>query len=288
LADLSSMTKSPYVTAMEKISKSIDETSIDELIEELYNHPLRSPAFKDIQSFIRYKLTDDKYNEYLISFKSKMHMDYHIDLQKESLNELNEVRGIVQVHANNFNSNESHFSDDITFLEDPRFEVIERRQLEYNPEYKQLVVSSYITDGEYIILLHTGSNGETRIQGKYTFIQGHVDFNPNVYILSQKKFLLESLIREFKEEVNISEEVADIIADVYPKFYVNDNSNHIGIEHFGIIYELRVKDAQRLFSHMSSGEKTKHGVEIIRIKEYENYMDNLDNWVQMVVKKLAR
>jgi predicted NUDIX family phosphoesterase len=267
------------------VDGEVIDYTLDEAVTELYKHPIGSADFKALRGEITGCLKEPKYDEYIIAFKSKMH-----EANKDRGNDtkqlgLNDMAGIVPApESYNYHQDVSVFRDDITFLEDDRFIMKKRRELEYNPEYKQLVVSAYITDGRHIILLRTGNNGQTRIQGKYTFVQGHVDFNPNAYIMSQKEFLLDGLIREFHEEIKTDYKI-DL--NVEPKYYINDRGNHIGLEHFGVIYEIRVKDAQELFAQLTSGEEMKHKVEILDRSKYSEYKEDLDNWVQMVFEKLA-
>jgi predicted NUDIX family phosphoesterase len=258
-----------------------DTRELKNLINDLYKHPIGSVEYDDLRDSIRCLLTEDKYDESLIAFKSKMHIDYHLEVEDETKDDLNNIRGIKRP-----DSFIDLFSNDKTFLEDQRFEIIKRRNLEYNPEYKQLVVAAYITDGRHIILLHTGDNGETRIENKYTFIQGHVDFAPEAYLTPQNDFLLKNLVREFTEEVDISNETLKSLGDFNRRFYVNDNSNFIGLEHLGIIYELRIEDAAYLYKSLSSREQTKHKVEILNLRNYNSFKSKLDSWAQMVIEKL--
>lgn len=269
------------------VDGNVRDFTIDEAIQELYKHPIDSSDFRNIRQCIQSCLEGEKYNEYLIAFKSKMHRTYHPSRKFG----LNDVTGIKSIDILNYINQDNEtfiqaFDDEDTFLSDRRFVTKKRRELEYNPEYKQLVVSAYITDGVNVILLHTGNNGQTRIEGKYTFIQGHVDFNEKAYIMSQNEFLLDSLKREFYEEVKLKDD-SIIDWDIKPKYFINDNSNHIGIEHFGVIYEIRVDNARKVITRLESGEETKHNVELLDLRDYSMFRDNLDNWVQMVLDKLA-
>jgi predicted NUDIX family phosphoesterase len=286
-ASLESLQQNPDY--LERLTDS--EVTFEELVSRLYKYPVASINYIAIRQEIQKRLTDEKYNEFLIAFPSMMHGNYSSHPQKKQLDALNYIRGIVR--ADNYESGlkgiDELFSSTYSFPETQEFLFKRRRLLEYNPEYKQLVVSAYITDGNYVILLQTGTNGETRIQGKFTFIQGHVDLDPMIYIKSQKDFLLDNLKREFREEIQMTDEVyASQVQAIIPKFYVNDNSNHIGLEHFGIIYEIQVKSCSVLFNNITSGEESKHEIMMFDKWELKNgpLTDSLDSWVKMVFDKL--
>lgn len=280
--------------------KDYKDYTLDELVEELYSYPMTSDEFYTIRRAIEENhLTDEKYNEYLFVVPSRMNSSYHAHPEKKTLDGFNNLRGIMTIPETVTPDDISripYFSDTLTFSEDKRFRMLKRNRMEYNPEFKQLVVSAYITDGRHVILLKTGTNGETRIQDRYTFIQGHVNFDKFAYLMPQKDFLTRSLGKELNEEIAIKKEgyaEFDLNSEtsfisVMPKYYVNDSSNHIGLEHFGIIYELKVKDAWALFNEISTGEKSKHEVVLLDLREYKGYRNNLDNWVQLAFDKLIK
>lgn len=273
------------VKVLEKIDEPLNELSLEDLIKILYEYPIHSTEFKEIHYWISEKLTDEKYNELVIAFKSKMHSDYTEMISTSKLDELNNIKGLREIVPDEM-FNYLIFSKGESFLEDSRFEILPRRMLEYNPSYKQLCVSTYITDGQHIILLKTLSDGDTRIKDRYTFIQGHVVFTPDIYIMSEYDFLKANAMREFHEEVKLTDEAKRSKIEIRDRFFINDTTYFIGLEHFGIVYELYVPNAAKLFKEMSSGEPNKHDVVLLDLAKIDQYDGIFDHWVQLVLKKL--
>lgn len=182
------------------------------------------------------------------------------------------------------------FSEGATYLDDPGFEVRPRFEMEYNPEYKQLVANSYITDGQHIILLKT--KDQTRIQNKLTLIQGHVSFDETIYLLSQRQYNRQAAIREFLEEVTAVDDKSVLLElatsfPETPRFYINTRNNHIDIEHFGIVYEVTVGNAVDLFTQLTTAESENHELGIIAIADWKDHEAELDGWALNVVQRLA-
>lgn len=164
-----------------------EQVTLDDLLNELYHHPIGSPLYATIRNCIVEKLTEPKYDDYVIAFMSRMNLEYPTHKRRQDLEEFNDLEGIEKypvegtfTHDNNL-TNTVYFSKELSFLEDDRFVIMPRKYLEHNPEFKQIVVAGYITDGKDIMLLHANSNKDNRIRDKYTMIQGHVDFGPRVY-----------------------------------------------------------------------------------------------------------
>jgi len=271
----------PDIT-VSKIS-SFASMSLDELKVELYNYPINSDEHFVIREEITKKLTDPKYDEYVIAFKSRMNSWFHSDEFRLLLTELNDVDGIA-AYPNEF-SNQVYFSNTMSFPEDSRFTYMKRKHLEYNPEYKQLVVAAYITDGNRVILLDTNGSSENRIQNKYTMVQGHVDFGPEAYITSQLEFLSRNLEREFREEVKYD---GELTFDITPKFLINDRKNHVGLEHFGVVFEFKVPDCTGLFYKLSSGEENKHNIKLLDFMMYDSFRHQLDDWSKLVLDRVSK
>lgn len=280
--------------------KTLENKTLDECVEEMYKHPPGTHAFHMIQNTITDKLIDDKYEDYIIGFKSKLYGD---DECPEDLNRIKFIKSIYSESIPFFYETHGHematsaapdilFSNHYSFLEDNRFVIMQRKYFEYNPRFKQLVVAAYITDGTDIMLLRTNDSSDNRIQEKITLIQGHVDFDENAYIMSQEDFLLSNIKRELFEELQVKDAFRgeDMEFSIIPRYYINDMEDFIGLEHFGIIYEINVPSVMELSKMLESGEKDKHNIYCTRIEQLENIntKGKLDRWTGWLNTKLNK
>lgn len=268
-----------------------EQVTLDDLLNELYHHPIGSPLYATIRNCIVEKLTEPKYDDYVIAFMSRMNLEYPTHKRRQDLEEFNDLEGIEKypvegtfTHDNNL-TNTVYFSKELSFLEDDRFVIMPRKYLEHNPEFKQIVVAGYITDGKDIMLLHANSNKDNRIRDKYTMIQGHVDFGPRVYTEPQLGFLYDSMLREFTEEVDFK---GPLTFETTPKYFINDKGHRVGLEHFGVIYEIRVPSVEDLKNSIKSGEEDKHSVVVIKNGTYSDFFDNFDDWTKKLFNELNK
>lgn len=265
------------------------KNKLSELLDLLYHYTPNDIEFFNIREEIEHILTDDKYDERVVSFKSRIHPEY--DKRNKKLENLNSVFWIDTVEEL-----ELFFDYEKTFLEEHDvFEVYSRRQLEYNPICKQLVVCSYFTDGERVLLLKTKPDANTRIKDKYTLIQGHVSQRKEIYTSSQLEYLYDNMLIELEEETNIKQ-----IEDIYnklvnqciePKFLINSSKNLIDIEHFGVVYELFTtkEEFDILLEKLQSNEPENHYIVSLNISDYDNFHSQgieLDNWLDLVLRLL--
>ncbi|NNV04749.1 hypothetical protein, partial [Brevibacillus sp. MCWH] len=110
------------------------KNKLSELLDLLYQYTPKDIEFYNIREEIEHILTDVKYDERVVAFKSRIHPEY--DKRNKKLENLNSVFWIDTVEEL-----ELFFDYEKTFLEEHDvFEVYSRRQLEYNPICKQLVV----------------------------------------------------------------------------------------------------------------------------------------------------
>lgn len=266
----------------------MEKEEFNSLVTSLYDHPTYHPEYESIRRKIENALTADKYKEKLICFQSKMNHVYNSDVatNDHSSLDLNEINGIKEY--DNIPA-DTIFSASESFLEDKRFFYPERKLVEYCPTLKQISVALIISDRSgSVLLLETNPNGDTRIQGKQTMIQGHVNFSPEVYTMSQVEYLRHSVGREFTEEVegaHVAEFMRDFVSsDIDPYVLINDRTNYIGLEHLGVIFHVTIDDIIREFPDIRTNEPNKHSV-LIRPGFFS---ENSDNWTSMVLKKLFK
>jgi predicted NUDIX family phosphoesterase len=271
-----------------KKKAGLEEITLEKLVEELYKHPIGSYDYQMIRLGIIDKLDKEKYDEYLIAFPSRMNKEY--DKINEKLEFFNSINGITRAIQVTETEATCIFSNELSFLDEPDTFIFERRRfLEFNPTFKQLVVGCYITDGRRIILLRTHKDGKTRIKDKYTLVQGHVSFDEYAYIMSQTNFLRENMRRELEEETNWGD--FKLTLPLYPKFLINDTKNFVGLEHFGVIYEIELKEDifDKVAESLTTKEKDKHDVVVLTIYDLrynsEHYRQ-LDEWMLLVMDKI--
>lgn len=292
-----SNTNNTFISELKK-ETGLENLTLEELTNKLYQFPIDSIEYQMIRLAIQTKLEGEKYDEYLIAFPSLMNKDKDLVIDPV-INSINGIKRIYRepisrpysVFIYDVREDISIFSEEMTFLEDERFLYKQRRELEYNPKFKQLVVGCYVTDGDNIVLLQTKKNGKTRIEDRLTLIQGHVSFDSNAYVMSQLEFLRENMIREFEEEVDTKN--LSLYFPIKPNFYINDNRNHIGLEHFGIIYEIRTEpnNFEYLSKSFSSNEEEKHSVIVLELRSLIQNQDliyKLDDWAKLVVHELSK
>ena len=263
--------------------------TLKQLEQQLYEFPIDSEQHSDIQKKIEELLKSHggKYDKFVLCFPNVRHPFYFVNCEKDQDDELLEWAsdhlGVEKLESE-FDEKAQLFSQQKTFVADPKFTAIPRYQAEYNLKFKQIVVCSYITDGRNVILLHTKKGGQTRIEDRYTMIQGHVEFDRRAYIVSQYQFLFENALKEFHEEIKTDMKLP---FPFKPKFFVSTRNNHIDLEHFGVVYEIFVPDAEKVYERLTSGEEYKHSVVMFNIfEEYEENVSKLDAWVKCVIDRL--
>lgn len=271
---------------MAKRTKTNTEVmNLDEMMVRLHNTPVDSRMHKDILGDIQIELMrDSKYDEFAVAF----HSNLSLKTTSSRVKKLREVTGIKHIE----NNEDFIFSDTMTFPEDLRsFEIKQRHQLEFNLKYKQLVVGAYITNGKYLVML---KNKEGRLKDKLSMIQGHVSYNENCLLLSQRKFLLDNMMREIREEI-ICDEVRweEIKNHIKPRFFLSTKSEMISLEHFGIIYQIRLDYPDEIFKDLfMSGEPDKHDIEIVDLSQLfwsnsvESKLKMFDGWSSEIVRYL--
>jgi predicted NUDIX family phosphoesterase len=253
------------------------EILIEELIKRIYDFPLMSSEYRETKKRLEKQLQAyPNFNKSIICFPTKF--NYFTNYKIVENNDLLQTRGLRKVRQGPF-IDTVFFSDSISFLEDERFDCLKRYQVEYTPTYKQLVVAAYITDGQNIILLDSHKG---RVQG-YTMIQGHVDFDKSCYLRSQFEFLHDNILREMNEEIKIEND-AKLVIPEYPNYYFSGNKTLSQLEHFGIVYQIKVPNVESI--KIVSNEPEKHDIVCLDIFKLNEYKDKLDEWSINIIQDL--
>lgn len=282
-------TQEPKITKEELLAK-LYNTHIDEADHRLLRHEIQAKY-----------LGDEKYMTRVICFRSSLHPDvraakdpYSV-LRVPGIQKLDRTSdkygtGGIVVPLVEYEGIKEIFKKDRTFVEDPQFVTMPRHDAEYNLQYRQLVVGAFIKSQDEIMLLKTNSDStENRITDKYTLIQGHVDFSPEAYLMSQQEFLYENIRREFHEELNVDDKVFErklLSFEPEPRFVICDNDDFVGMEHYGVIYQIDVATMQSIKDLITTGEASKHEVVTLPLKGIEAYYDKMDSWTRMIVQRI--
>lgn len=275
--------------------------TLDNLVEKLYSVPFDTTEYYTLREQIRSKLSEnEKYDEVVVCFPSK--------LNRQNNNDLNLVKGFINISENIFKSGKNYFDTDTilrntvseheTFIESDKYDFLKRNEVEYNPAYKQLITAGFIADDEKILLLQTNDNN--RIKNKLTLVQGHLSWGPDIYLRSQTEYLMLNLVREFNEELVITDKddttknsITDLINDILNNgsqdlYLIADYSNHIGIEHFGFVYGFKIEGRIEDKYNIKSGEPEKHDAVFIKYNELKDHYNSMDQWLKMVVDNVYR
>lgn len=259
------------------------QKSLEELEQELMTHPIRTMGYTNVKKQIEEIIKDrHEYNKYLICFSNKMGWGRLFKEANEQ--ELSDMNDITDHNDIELIDSGLPFSETKTFIEDKRFSFIPRYEAEYDVAISQLAVACYITDGENIVLLYPTKG---RIHDLYTMIQGHVDYDQSCYFAPQLDFLHMNIIRELSEELDTGDMQCSFILPREPKYYINTNKSIVDMEHFGIVYEIRVPDVEDLMKSIKSGEPDKHSIVSLKLSDYDEYSNKLDTWSNLVICKLT-
>lgn len=181
------------------------------------------------------------------------------------------------------------YTQELPFHSDDIF-IGPRNVLEYDINFKHIIPYVLIEqDGKYLSYQRTSKSGESRLHGSHSIgFGGHVDIGDVVtqYSFQEINFLetiFKSAKREITEElsINFSTDVLDPKFQIYG--FLNDDSNEVGLVHFGIVLKLSIKSGISVTSpeHQIDLKGFKSIEELFTsIKDYENWSSALINFME--------
>jgi predicted NUDIX family phosphoesterase len=253
------------------------EISYEWSIKTLYDNVPESEMFKNKLLLIKW-FQKERFKDWgkrilcvdsLLSGKG----NYHTETRIRSLPDFNSTS------LQTFDSKTLPISGEHSFLESELYFFKPRYEVENNPNYRQVCVSAYITDGKNIILL---KSIDGRLEGNLTLVQGHVDFSKEAYIMNHRDFLLFNIKRDLEEEIGLTIDATNL----RPKFFIWDSSNYIALEHAGFTYEIRVTDCHELMKELKNNEPYKHEIGVYMLKNMTMYKK--DSWLSLIVDKINK
>ena len=150
---------------------------------------------------------------------------------------------------------------------------VERAHAEQDPSHKQLIPYVVVRDADRVFLMErTDAGGDPRLHRRATIgVGGHlnpVDDGPDP--------LASGLRREWGEELR-----ADWEPEFAPIGLLNDDRNHVGSVHLGVVFEVQatgraidVREHDKLSGRMAS------------LDEVRAAWDRLETWSQLVAEAL--
>ena len=157
---------------------------------------------------------------------------------------------------------------------------IDRPKAENDSSLKQIIPYMLITCWDNIFLLQRyTSQTESRLHNKYSIgVGGHI--NPIKKSLNVPRDIIEkALERELNEELSVKDTGKPQLIG-----YLNDDSNSVGSVHFGMIYQLEVKDKKLV----TVSEKDLMAGRFITSHRLGDYYDRMETWSQILTKELFR
>lgn len=266
---------------------------LNELHEEIMKYPDWEDKYVELRREIEKELAKKpNHHDYVICFPTvNWHTEDNIQIKKIR-NHSVKCPGVLKA------SEVILFKNNNTFV-GAGFEIRKRLELEYNINYKQLVVGALITSGDKVLCLKSLTG---RLEDKLTMVQGHVDYHASVLVKSQISFLRDNVLRELNEELFTGSMTKKYFEDnAKIGYYISSNEDYISMEHFGTIFTIDVKDMELTECNniklrtedneildVLSGEPDKHDLFVIENKEhYEELVieGKLDGWLKLILAK---
>lgn len=165
-----------------------------------------------------------------------------------------------------FQGFEPNYSDKLTYLLEHAV-VVDRETAETDEDYQQIIPYAVVFRGDQVFIYRRGKAGnENRLHALYSIgVGGHID---TVTCADAGKQVLETLMREIKEEIGVDTPTVKIVG------LLNDDSNAVGRVHLGIVYHVFVDDVGETENTIED-----HGfVDFDQIASY-----NLEGWSKILV-----
>lgn len=198
----------------------------------------------------------DKESELVLIFKTTL------------LNELGYFSGI--------NINYEKYMDKI--IGERLYFFLSRREVENNPDYKQLIPYVIFTFQDKILYYVRGKgSGEKRLNLLGSIgIGGHINYYDFNLFQTDKDAYISAMKREVFEEIEINSTFDSKIVGV-----LNDDSNDVGKVHFGVIHLWKLH-SDKVFKR----EKEITKITFKTISEIEREFDILETWSKLCFKNI--
>jgi predicted NUDIX family phosphoesterase len=149
----------------------------------------------------------------------------------------------------------------------------QRKQIETDPSYKQLIPYVVIHCGQDVFTYRRGKLlGEKRLLGNYSLgIGGHISvFDPGLFGTTYQ----EGLQREINEEVSIECPYTERLVAL-----INDDTNEVGQVHLGVVHSLSLERPA-----VKPKEKSINETKFMSLGELRSNIDGFENWSKICIE----
>jgi predicted NUDIX family phosphoesterase len=150
----------------------------------------------------------------------------------------------------------------------------ERRELEEDPSFKQIIPYAIISNKESFYLFRRKSGQrETRLHNKlHLGVGGHM--NPRRSIEADEQYLVNELKREFFEEVRLLN--GCIIEDIEFIGFINDDTIPVSRVHMGLLYNIQLSNKDIVIN-----ESDKMTAGWIDKTDLAEYYEEMETWTKI-------
>lgn len=162
-------------------------------------------------------------------------------------------------------------------LEQKRYKFMRRRDVEIDPNFKQLIPYVILRHEDNIFSYRRGKLlTEERLLGEYSIgVGGHISVNdPNLFSTGYE----EGLYREMKEEIEIKSKYEPKAVAL-----INDDTDEVGRAHFGIIHIAIIENPS-----VAAKEKSINESKFLSITELKKNIDKFENWSKICINQIEK
>jgi predicted NUDIX family phosphoesterase len=154
---------------------------------------------------------------------------------------------------------------------------MQRKEIETNPEYKQLIPYAILHCGSDVFVYRRGKlMAEKRLHGNYSLgVGGHISISdPTLFGTTYS----EGLKREVNEEVAIESQYTQKVAAL-----LNDDSNDVGKVHFGVIHTFALEKPL-----VRPKEKSINETRFFKPGELQKEIEGFENWSKICIEHIDK
>jgi len=181
----------------------------------------------------------------------------------------------------NFQGLSSDVNKYLDVILDPKnHQFIKRKEVETNPEYKQLIPYVIFHHDRKVFTYRRGKLlAEKRLTGNYSIgIGGHISVNdPNLFGTTYE----QGLQREINEEIDLQSNYTGGVGGL-----INDDTNDVGKVHFGVVHIFSLDQPLIMPKEKSINETGFWSIEALKqnIEKFENWSKICINGLESLLK----
>lgn len=166
----------------------------------------------------------------------------------------------------------------LNFINEPdNIKFLPRKFVESDSTFKQVIPYAIIVHAGNVFSYRRGKLlGEKRLLGQRSIgVGGHITSSDRSLFV---KTYEEGMLRELREEVNISSKFENRI-----EAFINDDSNDVGRVHLGIVHIVRVMNHE-----VAPKEKSMNEAGFVPSKRLVETIGEYENWSKMCISELSK